>query len=138
MTSTSVPSPVTVSTRTELHLPWIVTLGIGFWFLAAMMVRWFGPTVFVPGSVLLPLTFALTVPIAGAFLWLGILLSRARGAATFPAAVVMTSVAMLLDGIALTFLPSLYGPSYAIGGAWILWGAGLIQTFAFIRTQRGT
>ncbi|WP_424952993.1 hypothetical protein [Deinococcus sp.] len=120
--------------RAPMRLPLLAALGVTFWFLAAMTIRFLGPGVFVPGGSLLPLVFLLTLPVAWAFVWLGLLLSGARGAAVFPAATLMTSVAMLCDGVALTFFPALYGLTSVpllLGAAWILWGAGLIQLMAY-------
>jgi hypothetical protein len=120
-----------------LRLPLCIILGIIFWFAAAMIIRFLGPSFFVPGNIVLPLVaFIVTVPIAWVFFWLGITLAGAKGAAIMPTMVVMSFTAMLLDGIALTFFPTLYGPTYAIGGAWILWGLGLIQVMTFIQTRR--
>jgi hypothetical protein len=133
-TASALPRPAPA-----LRLPLLAVLGVGFWFLAAMTIRLLGPPVFVPGSAALPLVFVLTVPIAWAFVWAGKLLSGAKGAAVFPASVIMTSFAMLFDGLALTFLPSLYGlppASLLLGAAWILWGAGLIQLIAFVQSRR--
>jgi hypothetical protein len=141
-TSASQPSANTQSmtihssSRPALRMPLLIFLGVIFWFIAAMMIRFVGPLVFVPGSVVLPLTFVLSVPIAWAFVWVGLFLARAQGAAALPAMVVMSFTAMLLDGIALTFFPILYGPTFAIGGAWILWGLGLIQVIVFAQSRR--
>lgn len=120
-----------------LRLPSCVTLGVVFWFAAAMLIRFLGPTFFGSGNMMLMLlAFVATVPIAWVFFWLGITLVGAKGAAVMPTMVVMSFTAMLLDGIALTFFPTLYGPTFAIGGAWILWGLGLIQLMTFIQTRR--
>lgn len=135
MTTVAIPS----LSRPPLRLPVFVALGIGFWFLAATMIRVLGPTVFVPGSAALPLVFALSVPIAWVFVRVGTLLGGAREAAVLPAVVVMTSTAMLLDGLAMTFFPALYGLPHAqllLGAAWLLWGVGLCQTIAFVQARR--
>jgi hypothetical protein len=119
-----------------LRLPSCIILGIIFWFAAAMIIRFLGPTFFGSGTMLQVVAFVVTVPIAWVFFWLGITLVGAKGAAVMPTMVVMSFTAMLLDGIALTFFPTLYGPTYVIGGAWILWGLGLIQVMTFIQTRR--
>lgn len=124
------------SSPSTLRLPRLVAVGIALWFLAAMMVRFIGPFVFVEGSVSLVLTFALTIPLAWPFFWLGKALSGARGADVLPAVSILTFVALCLDGVALTWLRDLYGPTYAYGGPWIMWGAGLILMVALLHTQR--
>jgi hypothetical protein len=123
-------------TQPALRMPLLVILGVIFWFAAAMIIRFFGPIFFASGNAMAVLAFVLTLPIAFAFVWLGLILGGAKGAAALPAIVVMSFVAMLLDGIALTFFPTLYGPTYAIGGAWILWGLGLIQLIVFAQSRR--
>ncbi len=135
MTTVAVPT----SSRPALRLPVLIALGVAFWFLAAMAFRFLGPFVLVPGSTTLPLVFILTVPIAWAFVWAGITLGGARGAAVLPAVVVMSFTAMLLDGLALTFFPALYGlptASLLIVAALLLWGVGLILVIAYIWPQR--
>jgi hypothetical protein len=52
--------------------------------------------------------------------------TSARSAMVLPVLVLQSFVAMLLDGLALTFFPALYGPTHASGGAWILWGLSII------------
>lgn len=136
MTRTPNPSDFASSPRSTLRLPWLIALGIAFWFLAAMMVRFLGPFVFVAESGTLVLTFVFSIPLAWAFFWLGTALSGARGADVLPAVSVLTFVALCLDGVALTWFRGLYGPTYAYGGPWIMWGAGLILMFALLNTQR--
>lgn len=125
--------------RPVLRLPLLVALGIALWFLAAMAFRFLGPFVLVPGSAALPLVFALFVPVAWALLWLGVTLGGARGAAVLPAAVVMSFTAMLLDGLALTFFPALYGlptDRLLLVAASLLWGVAWILLLAFVRGRR--
>ncbi|MGL4610486.1 MAG: DUF5367 family protein [Trueperaceae bacterium] len=125
------------STTSTLRLPLCIILGVIFWFAAAMIIRFLGPTFFGPGDTVLQIVaFVVTIPIAWVFFWLGITLVGAKGSVIMPTIVVMSFTAMLLDGMALTFFSSLYGPTYATGGAWILWGLGLIQMIAFIQTRR--
>lgn len=64
MTSTLNPTSFASSSPSTLRLPWLIALGIAFWFLAAMMVRFIGPFVFIEGSVTLVLTFVFSIPIA--------------------------------------------------------------------------
>lgn len=135
MTTAAASSP----SRPALRLPVLVALGVALWFLAALMFRVLGPVVLVPGSVLLPLVFALFIPVAWVFLWVGVALARVRGAAVLPAAAVMSAVAMLLDALALTFLPALYGLPTAgllLVAAVLLWGVAWILLFAFVQSRR--
>ncbi|WP_102127142.1 DUF5367 family protein [Deinococcus planocerae] len=132
-------APLSSPPRPALRLPVLVALGAALWFLAAMMIRFLGPSVFVQGSAALPLVFVLSLPVAWAFLWVGLTLSGARGAAVLPAVVVMSFTAMLLDGLALTFFPALYGlppASLLLAAAWLLWGVALTQVIAFVWPRR--
>ena len=136
MTSSPNSTDFSSSSPSTLRLPWVIALGVAFWFLSAMMVRFLGPFVFVEGSITLVFTFVLTIPIAWVFFWLGTALSGARGADVLPAVAILTFVALCLDGIALTWFRDLYGPTYGYGGPWIMWGAGLILMVALLQTQR--
>lgn len=136
MTSAPNQSNFASSSPSTLRVPWLIALGVAFWFLAAMMVRFIGPFVFIEGSVTLVLTFVFSIPIAWTFFWLANILSGARGADVLPAVNILTFVALCLDGVALTWFRGLYGPTYAYGGPWIMWGAGLILMVALLHTQR--
>ena len=114
-----------------------VLIGVVFWFVAAMMVRFMGTVVFDPKSINMVLLFALSFPVGFASTRLIGFLVKLRGAAFLPAVVVMTMVATFLDGIAFTWT-SLYGlpaESMVYGAAWILWGVGCILLFAFLDSR---
>jgi hypothetical protein len=121
-------------------MPLIFALGVFFWFVAAMAIRFLGPSIFVAGSIVLPVTFfVLSPPIAWVFVWAAKIMGGIQGKAIFPAAVIMSSVAMFFDGIAITFFPALYGlpsASLVMAGAWLLWGVALIQIIAFLQARR--
>lgn len=133
---TTVP---TSSSRSTIRVPVFVALGAFFWFLAAMAFRFLGPAVLAPGTAVVPLIFALGVPIAWAFVWAGTTAIGVRGAAVMSAVVIMSATALILDGLALTFFPSLYGlptASLLLVGAFLMWGVGLILVIAFVQTRR--
>lgn len=135
---TAVPTP-TIS-RLALRVPLLVALGAIFWLLAALVIRFLGPSVFAPGSAVLFLVFLLAIPIAWGFVWVGTTLAGARGAAVMPAVGIMSATAMLLDGVALTWFPVLYGlppASLVIVGACLLWGVGWILAIAYLWNHRG-
>ena len=114
-----------------------VLIGVVFWFVAAMMVRFMGTVVFDPKSINMVLLFALSFPVGFASTRLIGFLVKLRGAAFLPAVVVMTMVATFLDGIAFTWT-SLYGlpaESMVYGAAWILWGVGCILLFALLDSR---
>src|SRR5436189_806160 len=102
-------------------------LGLVGWFIAAMFIRlaiplgWFAP----PLTVVL---FVVAVPAS----WLLVELVRrlAGGADLLARVTIMCVVALLLDGLALVWLPSLYGAEGAEllpAAAWLLFGVGWIE-----------
>lgn len=104
-----------------------VVLGVVYWLLAALFVRAFGSFFFTGHSPWLPVLYAATLP--GSWLlmanarWIG----RLSQTEVLDSVVIMTWTAAVLDGVAITFFQSLYGPSprvVMLGAAWILWGAG--------------
>ena len=111
-----------------------VSIGVAFWFIAAMMVRVMGTAVLNTEGLSMVLLFALSFPFGfGALRLIGWLVGL-RGTAFLPAVVVMTMTATLLDGIAFTWT-GLYGlplESRVYGAAWILWGVGCILLFALL------
>ena len=127
-------SPISISNS---KLATWVLIGVVFWFVAAMMVRFMGTVVFDPKSINMVLLFALSFPVGFASTRLIGFLVKLRGAAFLPAVVVMTMVATFLDGIAFTWT-SLYGlpaESMVYGAAWILWGVGCILLFALLDSR---
>lgn len=125
--------------RLALRVPLLIALGAIFWLLAALAIRFLGPSVFAPDSAVLFLVFLLAIPIAWGFVWVGTTLAGARGAAVIPAVAIMTATAMLLDGVALTWFPILYGlpsASLVIVGALLLWGMGWILAIAYLWNRR--
>ncbi len=128
---------MTQVTQVPLTLPRVavwVSIGVAFWFIAAMMVRVMGTAVFNTEGLSMVLLFALSFPFGfGALRLIGWLVGL-RGTAFLPAVVVMTMTATLLDGIAFTWT-GLYGlplESRVYGAAWILWGVGCILLFALL------
>ena len=127
-------SPISISNS---KLATWVLIGVVFWFVAAMMVRFMGTVVFDPKSINMVLLFALSFPFGFACVRLIGFILGLRGAAFLPAVVVMTMIATLLDGIAFTWT-SLYGlpaESMVYGAAWILWGVGCILLFALLDSR---
>ena len=102
-------------------------LGAALWLLAALILRTIGPMgamegiarlwlflAIVPGTVPFVLLFRRVVGLGPGQLTTGFALG--------------TAMAMVLDGLALSWAPGLYGDSLALvagSGATILWGAGV-------------
>lgn len=121
---------MTASTANPPHnrasLPLLVVMGAIYWFIAALIVRWIAPD-WVGSTAAALVVFGLILFVTPAALLLGMRVAGAARAQAGYAATVMTMTALLLDGIALTWLPSLYGtdPAVLLGGAAaIMFGAG--------------
>ena len=100
-----------------------VLLGILFWFLGALIVRYTGEFFFTGSSLLKITLFVLLFPLSYVF----ILIANPKPSETLECVVIMTYSASFLDGLALTFFRQLYGESIEVclfGAAAILFGAG--------------
>ena len=107
----------------------LLSLGLGaaFWLLAALLVRFVGPVVLAEVSFRTLLLLAATVPLTRTFIQTARRLGRLSPPEVYDSVVVMTTIATLLDGLAIMFYPALYGSSprlVMLGAAWILWGVG--------------
>ena len=110
-----------------------VVLGAAFWYQAAMIIKYFGSTVFSENNPKLILFFALAIPITLASMWITKFLMKLQFSELLKPVVIMTFTATFLDGIALAWFRGLYSNSFEValnGSAWILWGAGLGLFFA--------
>jgi len=133
-----------MSTRTQQSIWLYVVLGVVFWFSGAMIVRLLGEAVFTPGNPLLILVFIATIPLGRVFLWIAQRIGKLPDTgklpdkAVFAPMVMMTQVAIMLDGIAITWFPQLYGdtPTHVmLGAAVILWGGGVGLVIAWIMSK---
>jgi hypothetical protein len=109
-------------------------LGLAFWFLAALFIRFFGAGIFVAGNPWLLALFLAAIPMAWGLVRLSGGLGRIRGPALFPAATLLSVVGLLLDGVAIAWFPALYGlPTAALvlAAAWLLWGVGVLIGMAY-------
>ncbi len=115
-----------------------VILGMILWYLAAVLARTLGAMGAFEGANRMILYMALvpaSVP-SVILIWKGAGLDRSQIGLGMAIA---TTAAMFLDGIALAWLPSLYGDSAAqtaASGAVILWGAAVGQCIAFLFNRR--
>ena len=101
--------------------------GILLWFGAAMLVRLIAPFGALDGAARL-LTYALVVPGTIPAVLVARSLARLHRQQTALGITIVTAPALLLDGIAFAWFPTLYGPDPALhlaGAAVILWGAGV-------------
>jgi hypothetical protein len=119
-----------LSTNQPLTTKQVIILalyGAVLWFLAAMLVRTIGPMGALDGFGRM-ITYALVIPGTVPAILIGRALAKLSRDQTAISLIVITATALLLDGIAHAWLPSLYGsdPTLIVkGGAVIFWGAGV-------------
>jgi hypothetical protein len=116
-----------------------VSLGILFWFVAAMMVRFLGNTVFTENNPYLILMFVLTIPITFGFLFITQKAANLAKTELLRPIVIITFTAAFLDGIAMTWFRKLYSESFEVsfyGSALILWGVGMGLFLAHFLTNK--
>ena len=112
----------------------MVTWGAALWFVFALAIR-LTPFLFGADATTAVL-FAASVPVAWLMVSLLIWVGRLRPHQVLAGVAVALAAAMVLDGIAITWLDRLYGDSASHvrgGAAYILWGAGLMLGIAVIR-----
>ena len=108
------------------------------WFGAALFIHYAGPSGIFTGwraAILYPLTVLATIP-------LNHRVRRIAGVGNggmLTAVALGTAIATMLDGVAMTWLPALYGGDPAIvgpGAAWLLWAVGAGLTLAAVTSAR--
>jgi hypothetical protein len=119
------------------HVITLIILGAVFWFLAAMPVRYV-PSIFDAGwwSVVLLVG---SLPGAWAFIKLVLWIVRLPDQRSLMAISIATITALFLDGLAMTWVPQLYGgdPGAALRGAgWILFGVGALWLSGLVLQRR--
>jgi hypothetical protein len=135
---TSMPHTTRLNPTTNMlnskQLLVVISLGVFFWFVFALLIR-FGNELGIFGGAMGAATFLFSIPVA----WLLIIGIKAMaGLMTgqiFAGLGISTATAGLCDGIALTWMPSLYGnesSSALLGAGYILWGAGVILILAYV------
>lgn len=122
----------------EQHIM-LAVLGIVFWFAFAMVFRYTLPLGIFGGSVGV-LTFVGTIPAGYGLVVLIQKVAKLSSAQLVPGFTFATACAALCDGMALTWMPSLYAaePSQQVlAGAGVLWGVGTTLITAHVMALRG-
>lgn len=122
----------------QLNLPLFVFLGAFLWSIGLLFIHFAGAAFFVKNSLWLVGLYLLSIPVA----WLlvkGIALAfKLSGVNILIAVVIMCFTASLLDGVALTWFPLLYGlqtPADLLAAAWLLWFGGISLCVGIIITS---
>jgi hypothetical protein len=123
----------------QRQLAILVATGIVLWFVAAILLRTIGPTGALEGSAVV-ISYTLTIPGTIPFVLLIRKLAGIANDQTFLAMAIVTGSALLLDGIAVAYFPSLYGAEMeqvARAAGAVLWGAGVaIALGYFMNTSK--
>jgi hypothetical protein len=125
-----------ISRKTPLY----VFLGAFFWFVAAMVIRYSGTTIFYEGSTWLIVLFAGTLPAGWLFIKLALAIGGVKSNDALSPVAIMCATGMILDGIAISQSPALYGEPRSqvmLGAAWLLWGVGVLITMALYMQSKG-
>ena len=117
----------------------LAALGIALWLLFALLIRFSIPTGLFGSAAASALLFAAAFPLA----WLMIRLCQRIAALTpgqiVPGVAVASAAALPCDGVALTWVPGLYGADAASvlpAAAWLFWGVGVILALALVMARR--
>lgn len=120
----------------------LIFVGIGalFWLIGVLFIRFAGPIFFIEGSLLLLVLFAASFPASWLPIKLGEVFGKVKSHALITAVLIMNTTALLLDGVALTWFPSIYGvtgSALVLAAGWLLWtfGVGLLLAL-FIPTTK--
>lgn len=116
-----------------------VLFGIALWYLAAVILATVGPLGALDGSAR-AITFVLIFPGTVPFVYLLRWAAKLAGDQLLMGTAIGTMAAAFFDGIALSWVPSLYGEGLAQtagSGATILWGIGVVLLLALIVGRRG-
>lgn len=116
----------------------LLVVGVAYWFGGAMAVR-FGAPLGLFGPLASIVAFVIAFPVAWSGVWLAAKLAQLRSDQVVPGIAVGTIAATCCDGIALTWLPSLYGAQaerVLLGAAWILWGVAAFFVTAILESYR--
>jgi len=130
--------PPLVAGLTGRQLAVLALLGAVLWLAAALLLRALAPLGIHQGMAQ-AILYAAIVPGTWPFV---LLLIRAPGlhrSQALTGVAVALAVALLLDGLALAWMPSLYGTTpedLAGAGAAILWGAGVFLVLGAVAARR--
>jgi hypothetical protein len=115
-----------------------IAYGALLWFAAALLVRFLEPTSALQGGMRV-LTYLLVIPGTVPFVLIGRKLTKLVAGQVVPAMTIATATALLLDGMAVAWIPWLYGTTEShvlAGAAVILWGGGVGLVLGFVYDRR--
>ena len=121
---------------TRFNVLAMAALGVLFWFLGAMFIRYV--PIFDAANGMLALLYAATIPVVWVSVRLAAIVARLETAQIGNGILVATAAALVIDGTALAWFPAVYSASGAavpLGSAWLLWGAAWFAGFAVLASH---
>jgi hypothetical protein len=143
MQSTTFNEPALSNTAVTLRPAQIVVLAAFstfVWFLAAMFIRFVGPMGVFHGYKVVAL-YGLTIPATLPLNARSRKLVQAPKGQMVTVIAVTSAVATMLDGLAMSLFPALYGADSTItgaGAAWLLWAIGVAGVLSLITAARAS
>jgi hypothetical protein len=115
----------------------LISIGAALWLLAAIILRFIAPMGALEGTARL-ITYALVIPGTVPFVILTKMIVRLLPHQLFTGVAVVTTTALLIDGVVIAWFPAVYGgalPQVTNCAAVILWGAGVGLVLAFVMNK---
>ena len=112
----------------------MIAYGAALWFGAAMLLRVVGPLGAFQG-VGVVILYALVIPGTVPFIWGARVVAKLSPDQTLLAITIATTTALLLDGLAVAWMPWLYGADATLvmgAAAAVLWGGGVGLALGFL------
>jgi hypothetical protein len=116
----------------------LVVYGAIGWFAAALLIRFLEPFNVFDGTARI-WTYLLIIPGSVPLVWIGRAIAGLAKVQLAVASAIFTGTALLLDGLAVAWIPWLYGTTtehVLAGAAAILWGAGVAIWLGFLMSSR--
>lgn len=122
----------------SLRLTGLVILGGVCWAAAVGVIQFGGIMGAFDGTWATAILFLVTALAAHAVLWACMRVVEMHDEEALTVGSVISAVALLLHGVALTWFPQAYGPDpevVRLGSAWLLWGVGATLLMAWLRQR---
>lgn len=129
----------TSTLKLSRHGPLYAALGVTFWLVAALLIRFLGDPLFSRGEPWLYVMFATCIPVGWYFILMCLAIGRVSRSEALVPVTIMCITGLLLDGIAISGFTDLYGASVErimLGASWLLWGVGVLLSLGLYMQLR--
>lgn len=117
-----------ISSEKPFNAGLVMGLGVVFWVSGVLFIRFAGLPLFDRSNSWLWLLFVAAIPLSWFFVKILIVVGQLSGADRLRAVALSSFAAALLDGIAITWFPALYGLEQAgllLAAAWLIYVFGV-------------